>query len=82
MQRLITFMIHYFQSTQKEVKLKASKKSSSDFQGTAPRITIGGKRPYETTSNPLMLTDGSKRMSADEYTPNSTSYDQVFIENF
>ena len=29
-----------------------------------------------------MLTDGSKRMSADEYTPNSTSYDQVSFRKF
>lgn len=57
-QRLITFMIHYFQSAQKE--------------GQAPRITIGGKRAYDG-GNPLMLTDGSKRMSAEEYTPNSSS---------
>jgi len=57
-QRLITFMIHYFQSAQKE--------------GQAPRITIGGKRPYDSASNPLMLTDGSTRITADEYTPNNS----------
>ena len=41
-------------------------------KGQAPRITIGGKRAYDG-GNPLMLTDGSKRMSAEEYTPNSSS---------
>ena len=45
------------------------------FQGSAPRITIGNKRPFTEhgSANPLMLTDG-KRISSEDYTPNNQNF--------